>query len=153
MTRAIEGRALRCAHACTCATACRCTLSLRSWSFRALGYAATRMCACILHLRVLPSYSATTDPCTLSGGMRRSELLTAGVMACPEGTTEDGFETQLGTNHLAHFLLFVELRDVLLQSSTPERASRVVCVSSGLHRNRTVVFDDLDFSKEEYKPV
>jgi NAD(P)-dependent dehydrogenase (short-subunit alcohol dehydrogenase family) len=43
----------------------------------------------------------------------------AGVMACPEGRTEDGFETQFGVNHLAHFLLFEILKPALLASSTP----------------------------------
>jgi NAD(P)-dependent dehydrogenase (short-subunit alcohol dehydrogenase family) len=54
----------------------------------------------------------------------------AGVMASPEGRTVDGFETQFGTNHLGHFLLFYLLKDTLLASSTPEFNSRVVLLSS-----------------------
>ena len=54
----------------------------------------------------------------------------AGVMACPESSTKDGFETQFGVNHLAHFLLFQLLKDSLLSSSSAGFPSRVVCLSS-----------------------
>ncbi|KAF5858337.1 hypothetical protein ETB97_004573 [Aspergillus alliaceus] len=67
----------------------------------------------------------------------------AAVMATPEGRTQDGFETQFGTNHLGHFLLFNLLRPTLLASSTPEFNSRVVNVSSMAHRWGEVVFDNL----------
>ena len=50
-------------------------------------------------------------------------------MACPEGHTKDGFETQIGVNHLAHFLLFKLLEPTLLSSSTPEFNSRVVSLA------------------------
>ena len=51
-------------------------------------------------------------------------------MACPEGRTKDGFETQFGVNHLAHFLLFQLLRKTLLTSASPTLSSRVVSVAS-----------------------
>jgi NAD(P)-dependent dehydrogenase (short-subunit alcohol dehydrogenase family) len=56
-------------------------------------------------------------------------------MATPEGRTKDGFETQLGTNFLSHFLLFLLLRPVLLAASVgPRPNSRVVFLSSIAHR-------------------
>ncbi|OAA57383.1 NAD(P)-binding domain protein [Niveomyces insectorum RCEF 264] len=59
----------------------------------------------------------------------------AGVMMVPTRTlTEDGFEVQMGTNHLAHFYLFCQLRDALAAGSTPSFASRVVNVTSAAHR-------------------
>ncbi|KAL3420556.1 oxidoreductase [Phlyctema vagabunda] len=68
----------------------------------------------------------------------------AGVMATPEGKTKDGFETQIGTNHLAHFLLFNLVKERLLESSTPDFNSRAVILSSIAHRNGTVNFDNLN---------
>ncbi|KAH7144275.1 hypothetical protein B0J13DRAFT_444579 [Dactylonectria estremocensis] len=75
----------------------------------------------------------------------------AGVMACPEGRTVDGFETQFGTNHLGHFLLFHLLKDTLLASSTPEWNSRVVLLSSCAHQAGSVHLDNLTL-EGEYEP-
>lgn len=50
----------------------------------------------------------------------------AGVMATPEGTTVDGFETQFGTNHLGHF----ELARLLLPALHRSGAGRVVTTTS-----------------------
>jgi NAD(P)-dependent dehydrogenase (short-subunit alcohol dehydrogenase family) len=63
----------------------------------------------------------------------------AGVMAPPRRETADGFELQLGTNHLGHFALTGLLLDRLKQTGDP----RVVTVSSGAHRMGRMDFDDL----------
>ena len=60
----------------------------------------------------------------------------AGIMMVAQGRTVDGFERQLGTNHLGHFAL----TNLLL----PQVTDRVVTVSSGLHNGPQVDFDDLD---------
>jgi NAD(P)-dependent dehydrogenase (short-subunit alcohol dehydrogenase family) len=66
-------------------------------------------------------------------------ICNAGVMACPESKTKDGFEMQIGTNHLGHFLLTHLLLD-LLKASAP---SRVVVVSSEGHKISNIVKEDL----------
>ncbi|NWJ48473.1 MAG: SDR family oxidoreductase [Chloroflexi bacterium] len=71
----------------------------------------------------------------------------AGVMAIPFRKTVDGFETQLGTNHLGHFALTGLLLDTILE--TP--SSRIVNVSSGLHRSGYIHFDDL-YLEKKYTP-
>ena len=77
-------------------------------------------------------------------------LNNAGIMMVPYGKTEDGFERQLGTNHLGHFALTGLLIDVLL--NTPN--ARVVNVSSGGHRFGELDFDNLMFDDEEvYTPM
>jgi NAD(P)-dependent dehydrogenase (short-subunit alcohol dehydrogenase family) len=77
-------------------------------------------------------------------------ICNAGVMATPEGRTKDGFETQFGTNHVAHFLLFQLLKPALLTSSTPLFNSRVVTLTSAGHQFGGVHLDDLDFKKSGY---
>lgn len=64
----------------------------------------------------------------------------AGVMTPPYGHTEDGFELQLGINHLGHFALTGRLLPLLL--STP--GSRVVTVSSLAHRRGRIDFENLN---------
>ena len=74
----------------------------------------------------------------------------AGIMMVPYGRTEDGFERQLGTNHLGHFALTGLLFDLLL--NTP--GARVVNVSSGGHRFGEMDFDNLMFEDGEgYSPM
>jgi NAD(P)-dependent dehydrogenase (short-subunit alcohol dehydrogenase family) len=63
----------------------------------------------------------------------------AGVMATPARLTVDGFELQLGTNHLGHFALTGRLLDRLQGSHAP----RVVSLASVMHRFGTIAFDDL----------
>jgi NAD(P)-dependent dehydrogenase (short-subunit alcohol dehydrogenase family) len=73
----------------------------------------------------------------------------AGLMMPPYGRTEDGFELQIGTNHLGHFALTGLLLDRLL--ATP--GSRVVTVSSFGHRSGRIDLEDLDFSRRAYRPT
>ena len=79
-------------------------------------------------------------------------IFNAGTMATPEGRTEDGFETQFGTNHLGHFLFFQLLKPALSGASTPSFQSRVISLSSKGHRLSPVRFDDYNFEKEPYNP-
>jgi NAD(P)-dependent dehydrogenase (short-subunit alcohol dehydrogenase family) len=64
----------------------------------------------------------------------------AGVMAIPRRKTADGFEMQLGTNHLGHFAL----TGLLLPSILRTPGARVVTVSSSAHGFGRIRFDDLN---------
>ncbi|CAH2044808.1 unnamed protein product, partial [Iphiclides podalirius] len=67
----------------------------------------------------------------------------AGVMEPPAGVTKDGFETQLGVNHMGHFLLTNLLLDTL-KASAP---SRVVVVTCDAHRRGELRTKDLNMSE------
>jgi NAD(P)-dependent dehydrogenase (short-subunit alcohol dehydrogenase family) len=66
----------------------------------------------------------------------------AGVMAVPRAKTADGFELQLGTNHLGHFAL----AGLLL----PRIRDRVVTIASQAHRTGRINFGDLQ-SERHYQ--
>lgn len=72
-------------------------------------------------------------------------LNNAGLMAIPRTMTEDGFEMQLGVNHLGHFALTGHLLDVI--TSTP--GARIHNVSSSAAFNGAINLDDL-MGEEEY---
>ena len=67
----------------------------------------------------------------------------AGIMAIPQQRTRDGFEMQIGTNHLGHFAL----TNLLL----PQVTDRVVTLSSGAHRIGNLAVDDLNWERRSYK--
>jgi NAD(P)-dependent dehydrogenase (short-subunit alcohol dehydrogenase family) len=73
-------------------------------------------------------------------------IANAGVMACPFGLTEDGFETQFGTNHLGHFVLVNRIASLL------RPGSRVVSLASSGHRYSDVDLDDPHFERTPYDP-
>ncbi|KAJ5546111.1 short-chain dehydrogenase [Penicillium frequentans] len=104
-----------------------------------------------LDLNSLASVRACANEFLSKSDILNILIANAGVMACPEGRTADGFETQFGTNHLAHFLLFYLLKSRLLSSSTPAFNSRVVILASSAHRVSSVHFDNLSL-EGEYEP-
>jgi NAD(P)-dependent dehydrogenase (short-subunit alcohol dehydrogenase family) len=101
-----------------------------------------------LDLASLESVRAAADD--LSARFGRLDLLVnnAGVMMPPYGLTSDGFELQIGTNHLGHFAL----TGLLLPALLPVPGSRVVTVASNAHRVGRMDFDDL-MSARHYRKV
>ena len=69
----------------------------------------------------------------------------AGIMMVPQGRTADGFELQIGTNHLGHFAL----TNLLL----PHITDRVVTVSSDLHKIGRIEVGDLNWEHRKYRPL
>lgn len=70
------------------------------------------------------------------------------VMACPQGKTKDGFETQFGVNHIGHYCLTRGLLPLLRNAN----GARVVCLSSTGHFISPVVFEDVNFDNRPYDP-
>ncbi|MGV0596984.1 SDR family NAD(P)-dependent oxidoreductase [Mycolicibacterium vulneris] len=68
----------------------------------------------------------------------------AGVMFTPFGHTQDGFETQFGTNHLGHFTLTILLRTQFAEGT------RIVNLSSEGHRLADIDLDDPNWRHRDY---
>jgi NAD(P)-dependent dehydrogenase (short-subunit alcohol dehydrogenase family) len=96
----------------------------------------------ILDLDLSDLASVRAAAARLSKTYDRLDLLVnnAGVMAPPYRETVDGFELQMGTNHLGHFALTASLMPLLDEAPEP----RVVTVSSFMHMIiRRITKDDL----------
>jgi NAD(P)-dependent dehydrogenase (short-subunit alcohol dehydrogenase family) len=100
-----------------------------------------------LDLADLASVRAFADG--LAAEHDRLDLLVnnAGLMAVDESRTADGFEMQLGVNHLGHFALTAHLLPLL----TRTRGSRVATMSSMGHRRGRLRVDDLMFDGRGYR--
>jgi NAD(P)-dependent dehydrogenase (short-subunit alcohol dehydrogenase family) len=97
-----------------------------------------------LDLASLASVRACADKLLSVGKLFDLVIANAGVMACPKGTTADGFETQFGTNHLGHFVLVNRIASLL------KSGSRLVNLSSAGHRFSDVDLDDPNFEHTTY---
>jgi NAD(P)-dependent dehydrogenase (short-subunit alcohol dehydrogenase family) len=104
------------------------------------------------HIRVAPVDLA--DPASVASFVAAWDepldvlVNNAGVMACPETRTPQGFELQFATNHLGHFGLAVGLHRALAAAD----GARIVSVSSRAHLRSPVVFDDIHFLERAYEP-
>ena len=83
----------------------------------------------------------------------------AGIMACPYAKTKDGFEMQIGCNHLGHFLLLQLLAPILIKAAdTTGMPSRFLALSScaasemttGFAGVANIDFDDLNWETRTY---
>lgn len=99
-----------------------------------------------LDLASLKSVRACADALVARGEPLDVVIANAAVMATPFGHTEDGFETQFGTNHLGHFVLVNRIASLL------RRGGRLVSVTSSGHRIADVDLDDPNFERASYHP-
>jgi NAD(P)-dependent dehydrogenase (short-subunit alcohol dehydrogenase family) len=97
-----------------------------------------------LDLASLASVRRCADGLLTAGKPFDLIIANAGVMACPKGTTADGFETQFGTNHLGHFVLVNRIASLL------KSGARLVNLSSAGHRYSDVDLEDPNFEHSQY---
>ncbi len=101
-----------------------------------------------MHLDLADLSSIHTFAKAFKDQYQRLDLLinNAGVMIPPFEKTKDGFELQMGTNHLGHFALTGQL--ISLIKSTLD--SRIVNVSSMAHKIGNINLEDLNWANRIY---
>lgn len=88
----------------------------------------------------------------LGNSLEKIDILinNAGIMACPEMRTTEGFEMQIGTNHFGHFLL-TNLLMPQLKKAAP--TARIVNVSSLAHTRGQMQWDDINWKETPYNAI
>ena len=99
-----------------------------------------------LDLASLKSVRTAADKLITDGRRFDVIIANAGVMATPFGKTEDGFETQFGTNHLGHFVFVNRIAKLI------KDGGRLVNLSSSGHRFSNVDLSDPNFETTPYEP-
>jgi len=100
----------------------------------------------IVALDSLGSVRAFTGAYLADGEPLDLLIANAGIMGCPQRSTVDGWEMQIGTNHLGHVALTVPLLPMLVDGG------RVIVLSSAGHRFADVDLDDPNFERTAYDP-
>ncbi len=99
-----------------------------------------------LNLASLKSVRGSADKLLADGRSFDVIIANAGVMATPFGKTEDGFETQFGTNHLGHFVFVNRIAKLI------KDGGRLVNLASSGHRFSNVDLKDPNFETTPYEP-
>jgi NAD(P)-dependent dehydrogenase (short-subunit alcohol dehydrogenase family) len=73
----------------------------------------------------------------------------AGIMYCPYSKTQDGFEMQMGTNHLGPYALTAQLMPLLIKTAN----SRIVNTASLAHLTGNIDFEDINWENRKYKTM
>ena len=104
----------------------------------------------LLDLDLASLTSVRAAAAEIADRVERLDLLVnnAGIMMVPRGETEDGFERQLGTNHLGHFALTGLVLPLLRRSDD----ARVVTTSSLAANSGQLQLQDLQ-SERSYSPT
>lgn len=97
-----------------------------------------------LDLGSLASVRSVADVVLAAAAPLDLVMANTGIVACPQGRTADGIETQLAINHIGHFVLINRLVPLL------RPGSRVVIMSSPAHRLADVDLDDPNFDRTPY---
>ncbi|MFT3809908.1 MAG: SDR family NAD(P)-dependent oxidoreductase [Micropepsaceae bacterium] len=97
-----------------------------------------------MDLASLASVRRASDALNAKGETFDIVINNAGVMACPKGTTADGFETQFGTNHLGHFVFANRIAGLI------KDGGRLVSLSSAGHRFADIDLTDPNFETTPY---
>src|ERR1700760_4853879 len=99
-----------------------------------------------LDLASLENVRAAADKLVADGRLFDVIIANAGVMATPFGKTQDGFETQFGTNHLGHFVFVNRIAKLI------KDGGRLVNLASSGHRFSNVDLNDPNFETTPYEP-